>query len=287
MASKKGGLGRGLDAIFMDNDMDEQDSTVTLKVSEIEPNRAQPRKDFSEEALAELADSIAQHGVLQPLLVRPLIDGGYQIVAGERRWRACRMAGVFEVPVIIRELSDSEVMEIALIENLQRENLSAVEEAEGYKMLIDTYNFTQEEVSRSVGKSRPAVANALRLLALPEEVLTMLRNGKISAGHARALLALPDKDEITKIANLVVAEGMSVRALEKLVKRLEKEQQPKIEKKTKRSNFFSEVELSLQEYLGRKVVVSGGRNNKAGVLKIEFYGEDDLSDIARRLEKDE
>ncbi|MFR2562590.1 MAG: ParB/RepB/Spo0J family partition protein [Anaeromassilibacillus sp.] len=167
---KKGGLGKGLDAIFAENDMEDANATVTLKISEIEPNRAQPRKDFNDEALAELADSIAQHGVLQPLLVRPLLGGGYQIVAGERRWRAARMAGVSEVPVVIREMSDHEVMELALIENLQREDLTPLEEAQGYQSLIDQYGMTQEEISRTVGKSRPAVANALRLLHLPEDL---------------------------------------------------------------------------------------------------------------------
>ena len=168
--SKLGGLGKGLNAIFMENESEDSNSTVTLKISEIEPNRSQPRRNFDEKALAELADSISQHGVLQPLLVRPLLSGGYQIVAGERRWRASRMAGLTEVPVVIRELTDSQTMQLALIENLQREDLSPVEEANGYKQLIDSYALTQEDVARAVGKSRPAVANALRLLNLPQEI---------------------------------------------------------------------------------------------------------------------
>ena len=168
MAAKKGGLGKGLDAIFMENATENSNSTVTLKISELEPNQDQPRREFDDEALAELADSIAQHGVLQPLLVRPIAGGGYQIVAGERRFRACRMAGVQEVPVVIRELSDGQVMELALIENLQREDLSPIEEAQGYQTLMEHYHFTQEEVSRSVGKSRPAITNAMRLLRLPD-----------------------------------------------------------------------------------------------------------------------
>ena len=174
MAAKKGGLGKGLDAIFMENATEDSNHIITLKISEIEPNRTQPRKDFSEEAMAELADSISRHGVLQPLLVRPLAGGGYQIVAGERRWRACRMAGVSEVPVVIRDLSDSEVMQLALIENLQREDLSPVEEAMGYQTLIEQYQFTQDEVSKTVGKSRPAITNALRLLSLPEDLLQLV-----------------------------------------------------------------------------------------------------------------
>ena len=183
--------------------MEDANATVTLKISEIEPNRAQPRKDFNDEALAELADSIAQHGVLQPLLVRPLLGGGYQIVAGERRWRAARMAGVSEVPVVIREMSDHEVMELALIENLQREDLTPLEEAQGYQSLIDQYGMTQEEISRTVGKSRPAVANALRLLHLPEDLQALVSAGKLSAGHARTLLGFSDEEQMRAAAKLV------------------------------------------------------------------------------------
>ena len=186
MAKKLGGLGKGLNAIFIENDNEENNGPVTIKISEIEPNRSQPRKEFDEEALNELADSIAKHGLLQPLLVRPLTLGGYEIVAGERRYRASRMAGLTEVPVVIRELSEAETMELALIENLQREDLTPLEEAMGYSVLMDEHGFTQEEVARSVGKSRPAVANALRLLKLPESVTEALKEEKISAGHARA-----------------------------------------------------------------------------------------------------
>ena len=192
MAGKLGGLGKGLDAIFIENDTNDSNNNVFLKISDIEPNRDQPRKDFNEEALRELADSIATHGVLQPLLVRPLAGGGYQLVAGERRWRASRMAGLSEVPVIIREMTDSEMTQIALIENLQREDLNSVEEALGYKSLMDAYNLTQDEVAKAVGKSRPAVANVMRLLNLPEEIQNMLKEGKISAGHARALLGIAE-----------------------------------------------------------------------------------------------
>lgn len=219
MAAKKGGLGKGLDAIFMENATENSNSTVTLKISELEPNQDQPRREFDDEALAELADSIAQHGVLQPLLVRPIAGGGYQIVAGERRFRACRMAGVQEVPVVIRELSDGQVMELALIENLQREDLSPIEEAQGYQTLMEHYHFTQEEVSRSVGKSRPAITNAMRLLRLPEEIIHMVSGGKLSAGHARTLLAFESEDDQLQAAQLAVKQGLSVRELEKLAKR--------------------------------------------------------------------
>ena len=284
MAVRKGGLGKGLDAIFMENATESSNSTVTLKISEIEPNRNQPRRDFNDESLTELADSIAQHGVLQPLLVRPLTDGGYQIVAGERRWRACRMAGISEVPVIIRELSDSEMTELALIENLQREDLSPVEEALGYQTLMEHYHFTQDEVSKSVGKSRPAVTNALRLLNLPAEVLDMVRGGELSAGHARTLLAFPNEETMIAAAKLVIKQGISVRELEKMAKKAAQKEtgKPVGVSVQKRNPFFEEVELSLNEHLGRKVKVSNKTKNK-GILEIEFYSEEDLSELARLL----
>ena len=198
MAAKKGGLGKGLDAIFSENDMEDSNTAVAIRIDELEPNRAQPRKSFDDESIAELADSISRHGVLQPLLVRPLIGGGYQIVAGERRWRAARMAGVKEVPAVVRDLSESEVMQLALIENLQREDLNPLEEAGGYQALIEEYGFTQEDVARTVGRSRPAVANALRLLALPEDLRELVSEGVLSAGHARTLLAFPDEESMRR-----------------------------------------------------------------------------------------
>lgn len=284
MAVRKGGLGKGLDAIFMENATENSNSTVTLKISEIEPNRNQPRRDFKDESLTELADSIAQHGVLQPLLVRPLTNGGYQIVAGERRWRACRMAGVSEVPVIIRELSDSEMTELALIENLQREDLSPVEEALGYQTLMEHYHFTQEEVSKSVGKSRPAVTNAMRLLNLPAEVLAFVSSGELSAGHARTLLSFPNEEAMIAAAKLVIKQGISVRDLEKMAKKAAQNENSKPVGVSfqKRNPFFEEVELSLNEHLGRKVKVSHKTKNK-GILEIEFYSEEDLSELARLL----
>lgn len=284
MAVRKGGLGKGLDAIFMENATENSNSTVTLKISEIEPNRNQPRRDFKDESLTELADSIAQHGVLQPLLVRPLTNGGYQIVAGERRWRACRMAGVSEVPVIIRELSDSEMTELALIENLQREDLSPVEEALGYQTLMEHYHFTQEEVSKSVGKSRPAVTNAMRLLNLPAEVLAFVSSGELSAGHARTLLSFPNEEAMIEAAKLVIKQGISVRDLEKMAKKTAQNENSKPVGVSfqKRNPFFEEVELSLNEHLGRKVKVSNKTKNK-GILEIEFYSEEDLSELARLL----
>lgn len=287
MAGKIGGLGKGLNAIFMENEVEDNNNTITLRVSELEPNRLQPRRDFDEMALAELADSISQHGVLQPLLVRPMVDGGYQIVAGERRWRASRMAGLTEVPVVIRELSDSETMELALIENLQREDLTPVEEAQGYKQLIDTYNMSQDEVSKTVGKSRPAVTNALRLLNLPKEILDLVSSGRISAGHGRTLLAFKNAKDMEKAAKLVATQDISVRELERLAKKANKDREDaKVEKqsKEKRMSYYDEVELSLNEHLGRKVNVLGGNENK-GILEIEFYSKDDLFELAQLLGK--
>lgn len=195
---------------------------------DIEPNRDQPRKIFDEDALAELADSIAKHGVIQPLLVRPMPDGSYQLVAGERRWRASRMAGLTEVPVVIKELSDDEAMALALIENLQREDLNAIEEAQGIKALMDTLSLTQDEAAERVGKSRPAVANALRLLKLPDSVIALVSDGKLSPGHARALRGFKDEQDIIETADLIIEKGLTVRDVEKLVKKRNKE--PKAEK---------------------------------------------------------
>ncbi len=281
---KKGGLGKGLDAIFAENDTEDRNSAVAIRLSEIEPNRAQPRKDFNDKSLAELADSIAQHGVLQPLLVRPIPGGGYQIVAGERRWRAARMAGLVEVPAVIRDLSDAQMMELALIENLQREDLTPLEEARGYKALIEEYGLTQDEVAKTVGKSRPAVTNMLRLLHLPQEALDLLAAGKISAGHARALLMFPDEASMIEAAKLTAVHGLSVRELERLAQKAaeKSEDSPEKEKKKNRIQFFDEVELAMGEHLGRKVHVNG--NGKKGVLQIEFYGEEDLNNLIHSLQ---
>lgn len=278
----KRGLGKGLDALFADNAADtETGGAVTLKISEIEPNRGQPRKNFDENSLAQLADSIKQHGVLQPLVVRPIPGGGYQLVAGERRWRASRMAGLTEVPVIIKDLSDEQVMAIALIENLQREDLNPIEEAQGYKQLMETFNLTQDEVSQRVGKSRPVIANALRLLSLPDEVLKMVEDGRLSQGHARTLLALENKADIKKVADEVISKGFSVREVEKLVKRLQGGVPPSRKPAAQGGVLESEVARSLTERLGRKVSVVKGKNK--GVIQIEYYGEDDLKELSKTL----
>lgn len=284
--AKKSGLGKGLDAIFMENESENQNNTITLRISDIEPNKDQPRHDFDEQALSELAESITMHGLLQPLLVRPLIGGGYQIVAGERRYRACRMAGLTEIPVIIRELTDSETVQLALIENLQRENLNPIEEAMGFKSLIEEYGFSQEEVARTVGRSRPAVANALRLLGLPDEIAVLVSDGKISAGHARALLPLENIEEMKSLADDIIVNDLSVRQVERIVKikkEMKKEQKPP--EKIVKPTYFSEVELALTEYLGKKVTVAPLKGKEGGTLQIEFYSDDDLKELAKRLEE--
>lgn len=280
MAKKMSGLGKGLGALMLENATDEMLSANELPINEIVPNRDQPRKTFDETALAELAESIKQHGVLQPLLVRPLAAGGYQLVAGERRWRACRMAGLTQVPVVIKELTDTETMEIAIIENLQREDLNPIEEAEGLQALIDKCGYTQEEVAASVGKSRPAIANSLRLLRLPEEVREMTKNGEISAGHARALLAFDNDAMMCECAKNIVSKELTVRDVERLTK-IKESAAPARRKSRRRDSFYDEVELSLSETLGRKVKVYNGRGH--GTLEIEFYSAEDLKEIANKL----
>lgn len=284
--AKKGGLGTGLDALFLDNSATEGgNSAVTLGINEIEPNRDQPRKIFNEKALEELAKSIEQNGIIQPLLVRPLSDGSYQLVAGERRWRAARMAGLHEVPVTIREMTDEETSVFALIENLQREDLNPVEEAEGIKSLIETYGFTQENAALRVGKSRTAITNTLRLLKLPKEVREMLGEGKLSAGHARALLGLDSDEKILEIAEQTIKEDLSVRQVEKIVKYANKGEKTKTVKRTqKRDKYYDEVELALTEALGRSVKVYLGKGGR-GTLEFEFFGKDDLTKLAKELDK--
>lgn len=272
----KGGLGSGMDLLFEDN-VSQVQVKKTLRLSEIEPNRAQPRKNFDESAISALADSIRDHGILQPILVRPLAFGGYQIVAGERRWRAARMLGLDEVPVIIRDLTDIETAQIALIENLQRENLNPLEEAQGYRSLQEDFGMKQDEISHIVGRSRSAVANALRLLKLPEEVQELLVDGSISAGHARALLGFSDESQMILAAQKAAAGLLTVRQLEKMAA-----EKPEAEPKLSHVNpYFREMEISLHERLARKVKVDFKKNK--GTLTLEFYDEDDLRALAEKL----
>lgn len=279
MAPKKGGLGRGLESLFNENATD-TDGAVRLNINDIEPNRGQPRKDFDETALSELADSIAQHGLIQPIVVKPTAQGRYSIIAGERRWRACRMAGLNEVPVIIKDADGQTLMEIALIENLQREDLNAVEEALGYRSLIDSFGLTQDEVAKKMGKSRSAVTNALRLLALNDAELEALRRGTITAGHARALLSCDDEEARAKML-LAAADGASVRELERLAAAAKKKPAAK-KAETKKPTFYSEVELSLKDSLHRRVKITPAGNGK-GTITLEFFNDAELSEFAKKL----
>ena len=282
MAQKKGGLGKGLELLFAENALEDAGKAVTLPIGEIEPNREQPRKAFDDAALAELSASIAQHGVLQPLLVRPMSGGGYQIVAGERRYRASRMAGLTELPAVIRELSDKEAAQLALIENLQREDLNPMEEALGFQKLMEGYGMTQEETAHIVNKSRPAVANALRLLNLPEEVTAMVADGTLSAGHARAVLSFAPELQVETAKN-AVRSGASVRELERQARAAQREKKTPRATAFRRDSFYDEVELALSEALSRKVRVTVGE--KSGTLSLEFYDREDLQELANRLSK--
>lgn len=285
MAEKKGGLGKGLDALLFDNSFEDTSTAANkLKIMEIEPNHDQPRKYFDEKALSELADSISQHGVLQPLVVRPMPTGMYQLVAGERRWRAARIAGLSEVPVIIKELTDEETVEIAMVENLQREDLNPLEEALGYRYMMDELHLTQEQAAEKVGKSRPVITNALRLLRLPDEVQEMVKNNVISSGHARALLGFNSSSEMIAAANLIIKEDLSVRDVEKLVKLANKTVKDGKSKADKRDKYFNEVELALKENLGRKIKIKENSKKESGILEIEFFDKDDLSSLAMLLE---
>ncbi len=292
MSVKKRGLGKGLSALIPDEPLiditDAEASEEKIKlidISQIEPNREQPRRDFDEEALNELVQSIEKHGILQPIIVRKQ-NTGYEIVAGERRWRAAQKAGLKEVPALIKELSQIEVSQIALIENLQREDLNPIEEALAYKNLTEKYNLTQEEISQSVGKSRPYISNIMRLLNLEDEIIELISNGTISSGHGRALLAIEDKEARKKICQSIVDNNLSVRETEKLVKEcLENKDKRKTSEKNKNASkkdpFILGIEESLRKYFGTKVVVTKG--NKKSKIEIEYYSDDDLERILELL----
>ena len=282
------GLGRGLGALLGDAALQSQEGgSLSLPISQVEPGLKQPRKRFDEESLQDLADSIRIHGVIQPLTVRRLASGYYQIIAGERRWRAAKLAGLTEVPAVIIEADDRKVMELGLIENLQREDLNPIEEANGYKVLLDEYGLTQEEVAQRVGKSRPAVANALRLLALPDAVHLLLEEGRLSAGHARAILSAPDKELQKRLAQKVVQDGLSVRQTEALAKRLAKAQDLLDEEPAPAVPDFSiylrAAEQDLSSRFGRKVHIINGK--KKGKVELEYYNTDDLNALLELLEQ--
>ena len=283
MASKRpSGLGKGLGALLGDDVMKTESSgSLFVPISQVESYSGQPRKHFDEESLQELADSITQHGIIQPLTVRKLSSGYYQIIAGERRWRAARLAGLQEVPVIVMEADDRKAAELAMIENLQREDLNPMEEAAGFQSLIDTYHMTQEEAAQRVGKSRSAVTNALRLLNLPEDVLALVEEGKLSAGHARALLGAPTPALQRQGAKAVLDKGLSVRQTEALVKALQKEKKPKVRTEDMLAIYLADLEKNLGSQLGRKVHIQ--HRGKKGKLELEYYSEDDLETLLRLL----
>lgn len=290
MAVKKSGLGKGLDSLIKDNSSAKKTAAANtssenkaeemksgeqmMKINMVEPNRDQPRKKFEEDALLELADSIKQFGVLQPLLVRKRKDY-YEIIAGERRWRAAKMAGVKEVPVIIKDYTEQEIVEIGLIENIQRENLNPIEEAMAFKKLLEEFNLKQDEVAERVSKSRTAVTNSMRLLKLDERVQEMIVDDMISTGHARALLAIDDKEQQYDLANKIFDEKLSVRETEKLVKEIKNPKKPKIKKKVENEFVYTDLENRMKEVMGTKVNISSKGNGK-GKIEIEYYSDDEL-----------
>lgn len=278
------GLGSGLSSLFEQNATDPAGGVQTVRITEIEQNRSQPRKRFDDEALTELAESIQTHGMLQPIVVRPIGERRYQIVAGERRWRAAKRIGLSEVPVIIRELTDHEASQIALIENLQRENLNPIEEAAGYQALMQQFHMTQEEVAKTVGRSRSTVANSLRLLNLPVLVQDYLEKGKISAGHAKALAGIKNETLLLRCAARAAEDNITVREIEALVQKEAAEAKPVDKQKTPEQIYYEEMEISLGTYLGRKVKVSGSR--KKGTLTLEFYNKEDLQTLCQLLTKE-
>ena len=287
--AKKAGLGMGLDALFGDN-TGESAGVQTIRLSDIEPNRKQPRQTFDDAAIAELADSIRQHGLIQPIVVR-YTGTNYQIVAGERRWRACRMLGMSDVPVIIKELDDSQTAQIALIENIQREDLNPVEEAMAYRSLMDDYDMTQEELSKIVGKSRSSIANAVRLLNLPDEVVELLKKREITSGQAKALAAAETDEEMIELAKLAAAGKITVRGIEKAIARAANEENedeikskktPKTSEERANLSFITEMQLSLENHLERKVRINSSDGIK-GTITIDFFDQDELTTLADKL----
>lgn len=277
----KRGLGKGLGALLPGVDTEEDSPIKEIKLTEIEPNKSQPRKNFDEGKLEALAESIKTHGVIQPIIVKKLESGFYQIIAGERRWRAARLAGLKTIPVIIKDYEKKEVLEIALIENLQREDLNPIEESEAYQNLINEFNLTQEEISARVGKSRSAIANALRLLNLPEGIKQLLIEDKISSGHARAILSIDNIELQIQVANKVVNEGLSVRETEKYVKALVSQKSKKNKKDNKLSHVYIDIQNRMSQNLGTKVRIYPGANKSK--IEIEYYSDDDLERIMNLL----
>lgn len=284
VAKEKKGLGTGLGVLFGADEYDDEAEQLTLPIAKVEPRSEQPREYFDQEALEALADSIRQYGLIQPITVRKLDSGYYQIIAGERRWRASRLAGLTEVPVRVIEADDRRTAELALVENLQREDLNPIEEAKGYKLLIEEYGLTQEEAARSVGRSRPAVTNAMRLLMLAPQVMEMVEKGELSAGHARAILTVSEPSKQLAAANEIIRKNYSVRKAEQLAAKIFREtQQTKEESSEINVDYAAEVSNELSKKLGRKVRLIEGKRN--GKIEIEFYGADDREALIEKLLK--
>ena len=286
--AKKGGLGMGLDAIFDDNTLETGDSIRNVRLTDVEPNKNQPRKKFDEEEIQKLAESIRDHGLIQPIIVRVIEDERYQIVAGERRWRACKMAGISEIPIIIKELTDEDTAKIALIENVQRADLNPIEEASAYKQLIDEYGMTQEAIAKMVGKSRPVIANSVRLLDLPDEVRSMLEESSISVGHAKALAAIEDEELMLETARKAAKGLLTVRNIEKISAELAKqeentEEKPMTSDERAERNRYTEIELGLTEKMGRKVRINAGKKGGGGTIVFDFFDDSDLHEITDLL----
>lgn len=291
-APKNRGLGKGLEALFSNSEIDTQEISVTKKeeseekgisfidINEIKPNQNQPRKSFNEEKLEELAASIIENGLIQPVILRKA-DKGYEIVAGERRWRACRKAGLKEIPCIIREFTDEQNMLIAIIENMQREDLNPIEEAEGLNQMIVNFGMTQEQVSKSVGKSRPYITNALRLLKLPSEIREMLLKNQLSAGHARAIAGISDTEKQIQLAEYAIKEGLSVREIEKIIKEENAPKKKISRKKAEKSADVRKVEDDLKQIMGTKVNLN--QSGKKGKIEIEYYSRDELERLIEML----
>ena len=289
MAKKNSGLGRGLDAIFLENTIEEveehdENKITRLKISQVDPKSDQPRKYFDKEALEDLSNSIVENGLLQPILVRKYGEGRYQIIAGERRFRASKLAGITEIPAIVLERDDKKAAQIALIENVQREDLNPLEEALGYKSLQEEYDMTQEELSVKVGKSRSAIANTMRLLDLPDEILTLVASKELSAGHARTLLGVKDSDDMIVLAQRAVEEDLSVRVLEEEVKRINKKKKSDSDDEEEPLvvvDYFRELEVRMQSHLGRKIKIKGKGKNKT--ISLTYEDNEDLDSIIALL----
>ena len=286
-AKEKKGLGIGLDALFAANDIEDNESSelLTLPITKVEPRREQPREYFDEQALQDLAESISQYGIIQPVVARKLDNGYYQIIAGERRWRASRLAGLTEIPVRVIEADDRRTAELALVENLQREDLNPIEEAKGYKTLMEEYGLTQEETAKSVGRSRPAITNALRLLNLSDKVMDLVEKGNLSAGHARALVSVDNADKQLELANQIISGSYSVRKTEQLCSKYNKEKnsEKRDNKKSDSVDYAAEAANELSKILGRKVKLIEG--TRSGKIELEFYGADDREALIEQLKK--